>query len=87
MILVMLTVKLIVLSVFHVKNKQMRSLSIPPLSKLDFGKLYDELPEKIKAFHSIKMLGVQQNKVKLQNSRDLGNLCFQILQNATKFEA
>ena len=77
MILVMLRVKLILLSLFHVRNKQMRSFSISALSKSHFGKFYDELAEKIKSFHSIKMLGLQQNKVELRNVMELGISFFQ----------
>ena len=77
MILIILRVKLILLSLFHVRNKQMRSFGISALSKTHFGKLYDELAEKIKSFHSIKMLGLQQNKVELRNVMDLGISLFQ----------
>ena len=52
------------------------------LSKTDPKQLYDELADRIKEFHSIKMLPIPSNIVKLEDGLDLGQSLFT---NSAKF--
>ena len=53
------------------------------MSKKDPKQLYDELADRIKEFHSIKMLPIPLNIVKLEDGLDLGQLLFT---NSAKFQ-
>ena len=69
---------------FLCQKQTSEKLQCPALSKTDPKQLYDELADRIKEFHSIKMLPIHLNIVKLENGLDLGQSLFT---NSAKFHS
>ena len=71
---------------FLCQKQTSEKLQCPALSKTDPKQLYDELADRIKEFHSIKMLpiplNIPSNVVKLEDGLDLGQSLFT---NSAKF--
>ena len=69
---------------FLCQKQTSERLQCSVLSKTDRKQLYDELADRIKEFHSIKMLPIHLNIVKLENGLDLGQSLFT---NSAKFHS
>ena len=67
---------------FLCQKQTSERLQCSVLSKTDRKQLYDELADRIKEFHSIKMLPIPSNIVKLEDGLDLGQSLFT---NSAKF--
>ena len=61
---------------FLCQKQTSEKLQCPALSKTDPKQLYDELADRIKEFHSIKMLPIPLNIVKLEDGLSLGQSLF-----------
>ena len=67
---------------FLCQKQTSEKLRCSALSKTDLKQFYDELADRIKEFHSIKMLPIPSNIVKLEDGLDLGQSLFT---NSAKF--